>query len=83
MAKVMAEDRVKLQFMVDPYELMAKAYVPNAMRIRIVDPEAIFLLGILGESGRELVKAGLTFYFEGALAKRLIDSGVAELAEKS
>ena len=71
-------DKVKLQFMVVPEELASKAYVPNPIKIKIVDAEAIFLLGLLGESGRELVKAGITFYFEGTLAQKLIDKGIAE-----
>jgi len=72
--------KVRLQFMVDPDELNRLAYVPEAIRVKIIDAEAIFLLGILGESGRELVKAGLAFYFEGKLAKKLINKGIAEPA---
>jgi hypothetical protein len=73
-----AMKRIRLQFMVVPGELEKYAYVPNAIKVKIVDPEAIFLLGILGESGRELVRAGLTFLFEEKLAKRLIEKGIAE-----
>jgi hypothetical protein len=59
-------------------ELLAKmAYVPNAIRIRVIDPEAIFLTGLLGESGKRLVKAGIEFYFEKSLAKKLIDKKIA------
>jgi hypothetical protein len=57
---------------------MRYAYVPNAVKVKIVDAEAIFLLGILGESGRKLVKAGICFYFEGKLARKLIAKGIAE-----
>ena len=39
--------RVKLQFMIVPEELENKCYVPNAVKVKIVDPEAIFLTGIL------------------------------------
>ena len=53
-------------------------YVPNAIKVKIVDPEAIFLLGILGESGRKMVKRGIPFYFEGKLAKKLIDKEIAK-----
>lgn len=70
--------RVKLKFMVDPKELAELAYVENPVKVKIIDPEAIFLTGILGESGRELVKAGLTFYFEKELAQKLIEKGIAE-----
>jgi hypothetical protein len=52
-------NKVKLSFMVVPEDLMRYAYVPNAVKVKIVDAEAIFLLGILGESGRKLVKAGI------------------------
>ena len=71
-------EKVKLQFMVVPEELEKRAHVPDAVKIKVIDSEAIFLLGILGESGRELVKAGLHFYFEGKLAQKLIDMGIAE-----
>ena len=69
--------RIKLQFMVVPEQLQKRAYVPNAMRIKIIDPEAIFLTGLLGESGRKLVAAGVEFYFEGTLAKKLIEKQIA------
>lgn len=71
-------EKIRLQFMVVPEQLSALAYVPNPVRVRIVDAEAIFLLGLLGESGRELVKAGVEFYFENRLASKLIDKGIAE-----
>ena len=71
-------NKVELQFMVVP-ELLAKhAYVPDAVRCRVVDPEAIFLTGILGESGRKLVAAGIEFYFTKTLAEKLISKGIAE-----
>ena len=70
--------KIRLQFMVVPGELEAHAYVPNKVKIKIIDPEAIFLLGLLGESGRELVQAVVEFYFEEELARRLIDKGIAE-----
>lgn len=72
-------NKVALQFMVVPGELEKHAYVPNAVRVRVVDAEAIFLLGLLGESGRELVKAGIEFYFEHDLAMRLVRKGIAEV----
>lgn len=69
--------KIKLKFMVVPEQLSAMAFVPNAVRVRIIDPEAIFLMGILGESGRRLVEHGIEFYFEGSLAQKLIDKGIA------
>ena len=71
-------NKVKLQFMICPDELVNKCYVPNKIRIKVIDPDAIFLTGILGESGRKMVKAGLEFYFEEKLAKKLIDNGIAK-----
>ena len=71
-------NKVKLKFMVVPEQLEKMAYVPNRVRCRIIDPEAIFLTGFLGESGRKLVKAGVEFYFERSLAEKLIDKEIAE-----
>ena len=70
-------EKVKLKFMVVPEKLIELAYVPNKVRLKIIDPEAIFILGILGESGRELVKAGVEFYFEKKLAEKLIQRKIA------
>ncbi len=70
--------KVQLEFMVVPEELAALAYVPNPVKIRIVNPRLIFLRGILGESGRKLVEAGISFYFEEELAEELIAAGIAE-----
>ena len=64
--------------MVVPEQLAELAYVPGAVRCKVIDPAAIFLTGILGESGRKLVKAGIEFYFTKELAKKLIDKGIAE-----
>ena len=64
--------------MVVPEALKELAYVPNPVKVRIIDPEAIFLMGILGESGRALVEAGILFYFEGNLARKLIEKGIAQ-----
>jgi hypothetical protein len=64
--------------MVVPGELQKHAYVPNPVRIKIIDAEAIFLLGILGESGRKLVEAGIEFWFEDKLARKLIRKGIAK-----
>ena len=67
---------IELQFMVVPEFLKTHCVVPNRVKIIIIDPEAIFLTGLLGESGRKLVEAGIPFYFEKKLAKKLIDKFV-------
>lgn len=69
--------KVKLQFMVVPELLASMAYVPNPVRVKIIDPEAIFLTGLLGESGKKLVKAGVEFYFEKELSIKLIEKKIA------
>lgn len=71
------KQKVKLKFMVVPEQLEKFAYVPNKVKVKIIDPEAIFLMGILGESGRKLVENGIEFYFEGRLAKKLIEKSIA------
>lgn len=63
--------------MVVPELLATKAYVPTPVRCKIIDPEAIFLTGILGDSGRKLVKAGIEFYFTKRLANKLISKRIA------
>lgn len=63
--------------MVCPEFLANNCHVPNAVKVKIIDPEAIFLTGILGESGRKMVLKGAPFYFERALAHHLIQKGIA------
>jgi hypothetical protein len=70
--------KVQLQFMVVPELLATLAEVPDAVRVKIIDPEAIFLTGLLGDSGRKLVKAGIEFYFTRELANKLIEKNIAE-----
>ena len=72
---------VALDFMVVPELLATLAYVPDAVRCKVVDPDAIFLTGILGESGRRLVRAGIEFYFTRKLATKLIAAGIAVKAQ--
>jgi hypothetical protein len=71
------EPKVQLDFMVVPELLATLAFVPESVRCKIVDAEAIFLIGILGESGRKLVAAGIEFYFTRPLADKLISKGIA------
>jgi hypothetical protein len=70
--------KVELRFMVVPDELQKLAYVPNAIRLRIVDPDGMFAMGLLGDSGRRLAQAGAMWYFEEDLASELIENGIAE-----
>jgi len=72
------EEKVKLKFMVDPKWLAEKCEIDNPVRVIVTDPEAIFLTGILGESGRKMVEAGFPFIFEGELAERLISKGICK-----
>lgn len=70
--------KVKLKFMVDPQFLINHTTIDNKVKVVIIDPEAIFLTGILGESGRKLVKAKAPFYFEKKLAEKLISKAIAK-----
>lgn len=70
--------KIKLTFMVDPEFLKHNTYVANPIKIVIIDPEAIFLTGLLGESGRKMVLAGAPFYFTRKLAKKLIEKKIAK-----
>jgi len=69
--------KVKLQFMVDPHFLKENSYVEDPVLVKVIEPEMIFLQGILGESGRKLVLAGANFIFERELAEKLINKGIA------
>lgn len=69
--------KVELAFMVVPEFLQSHCYIKNPVKVKIIDPEAIFLTGILGESGRKMVKAGIPFYFKKKLALNLIKKGIA------
>jgi hypothetical protein len=70
--------KIELTFMVVPEFLKSHCFIRNPIKVKIVDPEAIFLTGILGESGRKMVKAGIPFYFKKELALHLIEKGIAE-----
>ncbi len=70
--------KVKLPFMVVPEELAKWAYVPDAVKVRFLDAEKVFALGLLGESGRKLVEAGIPFYFEGKQARWMIEQEICE-----
>ena len=73
--------KVKLQYMVVPEKLLELAYVADPVRIKITDSDSIFITGILGETGRNLIKGGIDFWFTKTLANKLIDYGVAELVK--
>lgn len=71
-------NKIKLDFCVDPNFLRDRTIVPKKVKVVIIDPEAIFLTGILGESGRKMVKAGAPFYFTKTIADKLITKGIAK-----
>ena len=72
--------KVKLRYMVVPEELRDNAYVPDRVKVRILNGEMLVSMGFLGESGKKLVDDGLPFYFEGSDAQKLIKLGLAEEA---
>ena len=70
------KQKTKLDFMVaNIYDI---AYIPNPVRVKIINPGAIYLTGMLGESGRKLLKAGAYFYFTRKLADEHIKMGIAK-----
>jgi len=71
---------IQLKYMVVPEELSEKAFVKDAVKIRITDSDSEYLSKILGESGKKLARSGVTFYFEELMAFSLINNGIAELA---
>lgn len=75
--------KIKLQFMVDPDFLKENAYIEDPVLLKIIEPEMIFLTGILGESGKKLVLAGANFYFERELAEKLVEKNIAEKVDKN
>lgn len=70
------QEKVKLNFMVCPEQLAKWAYVPNAIKCRVIDSHALLLTGILGESGMRLARAKLEFYFTEDLANKLIEKRI-------
>jgi len=77
MPKSKPTKKVRLDFMIVPEQLATRAYVPNKVKLKIVDPEAIFLMGLLGESGKRLVAAGIEIYFTKRIAKKLLEKKIA------
>lgn len=73
--------KVKLQFMVDPDWLRDMTIIDHPIKVKVIRPDLLFLTGLLGESGREMVKAGFPFWFEGSLALELIDKGICKRIE--
>ena len=74
-------EKIELTFMVVPEFLESHCYVKDPVKVKITDPEAVFLMGILGESGKKMVKAGIPFYFTKEIAEDLISKGFAEVVK--
>lgn len=78
--------KTELQFCVDPDYLRDSTFVHDPVKILIIQPESIFITGILGESGRRMIADGAPFIFTRELAEKLIKHGVAiplfELSDK-
>ena len=73
--------KVELRYMVVPEELRKNAYVVDAVKVRILATGTLVDMGFLGESGKKLADAGLSFYFNGKDAQELIEMGLVERIE--
>jgi hypothetical protein len=69
--------KTRLKFMVVPEELSKKAYVKNAVKIKIIRPDLMVSMGLLGDSGMKMAKSEFLWYFEKSLANKLISNGIA------
>jgi hypothetical protein len=72
---------IQLDFRVDPEYLARETEVLDPVRVIFTDPDAIFLTGVLGESGRKMVLDGAPFYFRRELAEKFIRMGIAEVKQ--
>jgi len=70
--------KLKLRYMVVPQELRDNAYVEDPVKIKILNSDELVEMGVLGESGKKLVDAGIPFYFERTDAVELIEKGLAK-----
>jgi len=68
--------KTRLRFMIVPSFLTRRCYVKDRVKVKIVNPDSIFITGLLGESGKKMIRAGIPFYFEKELAETLIKNGV-------
>lgn len=69
--------KVVLKFRVDPDYLKANTEVIDPVRIRFIDPEKVYVLGMLGESGRTMMLDGAIFEFERKQAEWMIEQHIA------
>ncbi len=74
-------EKLKLKFRVDPDYLKNNTEVIDAIRIKFIDPEKVFVLGMLGESGRTMMLDGAIFEFEREQAEWMIEQKIAIKAE--
>ena len=70
--------KVELRYMVVPEELRDNAYVPNAVKVNILEAGTLAEMGYLGESGRKLAEGGLPFYFNGKDVEALVEMNLVE-----
>ncbi len=68
---------IQLKFRVDPDYLKNNTEVIDPVRIRSIDPEKVYVLGMLGESGRTMMLDGAIFEFERAQAEWMIEQKIA------
>jgi hypothetical protein len=74
-------EKIKLKFRVDPDYLKNNTEVVDAIRLKFIDPEKVFVLGLLGESGRTMMLNGAVFEFERGQAEWMIEQKIAVRAE--
>ncbi len=69
--------KIKLKFRVDPNYLKNNTEVIDPVRIKFIDPEKVYVLGMLGESGRTMMLDGAVFEFERNQAEWMIEQKIA------
>jgi len=72
--------QIDLDFMAHPLVLLTQAVVKDGISVVFIDAERIFLMGMLGESGRKFVNNGCVFIFKRELAEWFIEQKIAKLA---
>ena len=70
--------KVELRYMVVPEELRDKAFVPDAVKVKILESGTLADMGILGETGKKLADAGLPFYFTEKDTQELVEMKLME-----
>ena len=77
----MSQEKVLVDYYVDPEELKTAVQVVDPVRVKFVNVQSARVRNLLGNTGRKLAQHGCAFIFDRGLALCLLEEGLIKIVQ--